>query len=196
MDYKQIFLKMKQVFQEDIETKDDIIDETIDNQDVKIEFVSDNLSDGTPVFYETTIEAGVVVYTDEAMTTPLMDGEYELEDGTIITIIDGIVSEVWLPITEEDLEVQEEEVPIEQSDNIKEQILDLINKLSVQVKDIQEDNKQFKEKLSKMETDIKVIGDEPSTDKKFSTQPFIEKTLTEKRMDTLDILRKMSRVKK
>lgn len=51
------------------------------------------LADGTVVYADNT-EVGTGVFSDEAMTMPVADGTYTLEDGTSITVAGGVISEV------------------------------------------------------------------------------------------------------
>lgn len=58
------------------------------------------LADGTSVWVDTSddgiedIDQGDAVWVDEAMTTPVADGTYSLEDGRDFTVAGGVVSEI------------------------------------------------------------------------------------------------------
>ena len=54
------------------------------------------LGDGsTPIFYDgEVIEVGTAIFTDEAMTMAAVDDRWVLQDGRIIVVLDGKVSEV------------------------------------------------------------------------------------------------------
>lgn len=71
---------------------------------LKIHFVSQcNLKDGTPLELSGDLETGVnvsVITTDGAVALP--DGEYQLDDMTIIMVKDGIVMDVIEPSTPEE----------------------------------------------------------------------------------------------
>ena len=56
------------------------------------------LSDGTSIFVDTSddgvadIDEGDAVFTDEAMTIPVADGDYTLEDSRDFTVASGVVT--------------------------------------------------------------------------------------------------------
>jgi ATP-dependent protease ClpP protease subunit len=62
----------------------------LDEADVKNASIS--LQDGTTVYCEGELAEGTEVYSDEAMQTPLADGDYTLEDGRSISVSGGSVS--------------------------------------------------------------------------------------------------------
>lgn len=54
-------------------------------------------TDGTKIYFEgTAVQKDVAVFADEAMTTPLADGDYTL-DSIIITVVGGVITEVTDP---------------------------------------------------------------------------------------------------
>ncbi|WP_395652643.1 hypothetical protein [Brevundimonas sp.] len=75
-------------------------------------FIDAKLMDGTIIRYE-SLEVGMpLLVIDEAGNElPAPDGEHELEDGTKVTVEDGIITEV---ATKEEEAPEEEEAPIEQ----------------------------------------------------------------------------------
>ena len=64
---------------------------TMENQ---IKLASANLADGTPIYFDGTLDVNVAVFADEAMTQPLADGEYEMEDGSKVYVAAGLVTQV------------------------------------------------------------------------------------------------------
>jgi len=54
-------------------------------------------ADGGDLYFDGDLADGVAVFTDEAMTMPAPDGDYEFEDGTTITIADGLATGVVQP---------------------------------------------------------------------------------------------------
>jgi len=74
-------------------------------------FVDAKLMDGTIVRYE-KLEVGMpLMVIDEAVNKlPAPNGEHQLEDGTMVTVEEGIITEI---ATKEE-EMPEEEVPLEQ----------------------------------------------------------------------------------
>ena len=49
------------------------------------------LEDGTSVYASTELDLGIQVFTDEALSILLADGDYVTTEGTKFTIIDGVV---------------------------------------------------------------------------------------------------------
>jgi hypothetical protein len=64
---------------------------TMENQ---IKLASANLADGTPIYFDGTLDVNVAVFSDEALTQPLADGEYEMEDGSKVYVAAGLVTQV------------------------------------------------------------------------------------------------------
>lgn len=61
----------------------------------KLKLASATLADGMVIYYTTdTIVVGTAIFTDEAMTTVVDDGEYTLDNGMKIKTMDGNVEEV------------------------------------------------------------------------------------------------------
>jgi hypothetical protein len=60
----------------------------------QIKLASANLADGTPIYFDGTLDVNVAVFSDEAMTQPLADGEYEMEDGSKVYVAAGVVTQV------------------------------------------------------------------------------------------------------
>lgn len=58
---------------------------------------SETLEDGTPIYFEGTLEKDSKVYSDEAMTSALANGDYVLADGRTVVVADGIVAEIKEP---------------------------------------------------------------------------------------------------
>ncbi|RCH53944.1 hypothetical protein DJ568_15505 [Mucilaginibacter hurinus] len=52
------------------------------------------LEDGTKIYYDGDLAVGTAVFTDEELTTPAADGDLVLEDGTVLTIAAGAITEV------------------------------------------------------------------------------------------------------
>jgi hypothetical protein len=63
---------------------------------VKLEANTGKLKDGTIVSYEGELEVGVVlnVVAEDGTMSVAPEGSHELEDGTVVTITNGVVSEI------------------------------------------------------------------------------------------------------
>ncbi len=87
---------------------------TLLGMEVKLETMK--LSDGVTVLEADMFEAGneVFVVTEDEQKIALPVGEYELEDGRILIVVEeGVISEIKEKEAEEE-EVEEEEAPIEE----------------------------------------------------------------------------------
>lgn len=76
----------------------------------QIKLASATLADGTVVYWDGELAVGTAVFLDEAMTQPAPDAEHQVEDGTIVVTVDGVVTEIR-PAAEGEEELQEGEVP-------------------------------------------------------------------------------------
>jgi len=53
--------------------------------------------DGGDLYFDGDLAEGVAVFSDEAMTIPAADGDYEFEDGTTLTVADGLATDITQP---------------------------------------------------------------------------------------------------
>lgn len=53
--------------------------------------------DAGDLYFDGDLTEGTPVFSDEAMTIPATDGDYEFEDGTAITVASGLVTDVTQP---------------------------------------------------------------------------------------------------
>lgn len=74
----------------------------------KHKFMEAKLKDGTIVQYEGELNVGTALNVIDAggQVTPAPNGSHELEDGTIVTVAEGVVSEVIKPEAEVEVEVE------------------------------------------------------------------------------------------
>jgi ATP-dependent protease ClpP protease subunit len=72
---------------------------------VEIVAASINLGDGTPIYYDGELMVGAACFSDEAMTMPLDGGEYPLEDGRILNVDAGIVTEIVEAVADSEAEL-------------------------------------------------------------------------------------------
>jgi hypothetical protein len=74
----------------------------------KHKFMEAKLKDGTIVQYEGELNVGTALNVIDAggQVSPAPNGSHELEDGTIVTVSEGIVSEVIKPEVEVEIEAE------------------------------------------------------------------------------------------
>jgi len=83
------------------------------DEEAKAEFATATLTDGTIITWESELAIGtaIMVQTEEGMI-PAPDATHEVEDGTLVTTLGGVVTEIVMPETE----IPEIEVEVEASE--------------------------------------------------------------------------------
>jgi len=57
----------------------------------EIKLASAKTADGVDIYFDGSLAEKTAVFSDEAMTVPMGDGDYEMEDGSTITVKGGVV---------------------------------------------------------------------------------------------------------
>lgn len=115
MDYKKVVFeiakKLGHKFEEEVE---------------EVQLASTELEDGTIVYSVDILDLGVQLFTDEAMETLLVDGEYITKDGVKFEVIDTVVGAIEEKEVEEPNEevVEEEAEKVEQEETITEEVVE------------------------------------------------------------------------
>lgn len=159
--------------------------------EVKLETMK--LGDGVTVLEAEMFEAGneVFVVTEDEQKIPLPVGEYELEDGRILVVVEeGIIAEIKEVKEEEEMpEASAEEMPTEAKEEVKaetaapKKVIESVIKESFfsEMESLKKENEELKaqiEKLSKVEkeetnevelSDIKPIAFNPENENKIET---------------------------
>ena len=141
------------------------------------------LKDGTMITYdELQVGSSIMVVTDQG-TNPAPDGTHELENGTKVTTVNGLITEI-VPVAiaaEEEVVVSTDDTTQEDMGKKLKELMDAINaKMSAIEKEIsnqQETNKQMFELIEK-------IGDLPTGELKKENQQFT--TAKDKRQQKID----------
>lgn len=183
-DVNKLLVKFGLTESDVIETKDEAKEEVKKEFD-REKFEDVSLLDGTVIMVEPALEVGAaVVAMDEEIPVPLPVGEYELNDGRILVVVEaGIIDAINEASTEEEVIEEElnEEVKTEPTDKerearrviesivtekvfaleekFKKQIEDLTTALSEEKKERTEFSKESLELISK-------IGNEPKEEPK------------------------------
>ena len=143
------------------------------------------LKDGTMITYD-ELEVGypIMVVTDQG-TNPAPDGTHELENGTKVTTVNGLITEI-VPVAveaavEEEVVVSTDDTPQEDMGKKLKELMDAINaKMSAienEISNQQETNKQMFELIEK-------IGDLPTGELKKENQQFT--TAKDKKQQRID----------
>lgn len=100
--------------------------------------------DGTILSFD-ALEVGKEIFVvDQAGRTPAPDGDYNLEDGTLITVKDGLIETVTAPAEAPETETPEVEVEVETPAPAPAEMMSLED-LTSKVKKLEEDNVQLAE---------------------------------------------------
>lgn len=123
-------------------------DDAVVTNEVVTEFAEGVLADGTIVKFDKLEVGGVIsIVTDEG-EVPAPVGEHELEDGTMIVIVEaGIIAEVKAPEEETDVEVEVEVV--------EEMSADVVNYDAK----FQEISEAFNSKMTEIETKVTSLNE-------------------------------------
>ena len=126
----------------------------------EVKFAEGKLEDGTMIYTDAEAwEAGVNIYimNDEGEKIAVPTGEYILEDGRAVAVVDGVVESISeAEATEEEAEKEEKEEMQEEAPLTKEDVLGVINKavdilreeFAAQLKAKDEEIKELKENFS------------------------------------------------
>lgn len=144
----------------------------------------------------------VAIVDEEGNETPAEDGEYGLEDGTVIVVVEGKVSEIRIPekpveepaqeepVQAEDEEPAEEtpaEEPAQSEPSVSvdevEALKERIKNLEAEIARLEEENGELRERIAELE---KEPAAEPATEE-FEKQIVVEKT-GNKKLDRLNAI--------
>jgi len=157
-----------------------------------VEVGSITLENGDIIYFDgTELTVDTPVFSDEALTIPVEDGEYVLTTGDTLIVQEGKVLEF-----KELVEEQEETVDYETKYNEIKQVLDELNE---KISSFEKENTELKDELDKfrsnetqLKAEIEKLEAQPSvpslTEKKLETP---ELTMVEKRLNALDAIRKL-----
>ncbi len=73
----------------------------------KVKNASEALEDGTTMYFDGTLAEGTMVFSDEAMTTALADGEYKTTSGNTVTVASGAVTTIVEAVVEDPATIAE-----------------------------------------------------------------------------------------
>lgn len=123
----------------------------------------------------------IMIVDEEGNETPAEDGDYTLEDNTVIVVAEGKCSEVREPVKEEEpveenveAEDDPEEAPAEEPASVSEvdALKERIRNLEAEVARLETENGELRERIAELE---KEPAAEPATEE-FERQVTVEKT--------------------
>lgn len=98
------------------------------------------LADGSQLYYDGDLAVDTAVFTDEAMTEPAGDGDYELADGRTITVAGGVVTAIADPVTAS----SEDEVTVEEVEEVVTALVAKLKTLQAKNTKLESENKTLK----------------------------------------------------
>jgi len=120
-DLKAILFKEETV-EEVVETTE--TKETV--EEVTEKFVAAELADGRMINVEPALENGAAVTVEvEGVVNPIPNGEYPLADGTMISVMDGVIADIKEAVAEEEEEM-ETEAPVKEETETEQNIRKII----------------------------------------------------------------------
>jgi hypothetical protein len=129
-----------------------------------VKFAQATLVDGTIVWYDGDLAVGTAIFVDEAMTQPAPDAEHQLEDGTVVVTVDGLVTEIR-PVEAPAADEEELEAPQAQALTAEEVSLMIDSRFS----ELMEEITKLKTLLDEKNTELSKFKKEVSD--KFSSTP-------------------------
>jgi hypothetical protein len=141
MNATEALSKIKALFAE--EGKEEVSADVPPNDETKMSFESYDLKDGSKIEL-TALEIGAeAMLADESGNTiPATDGEYELVDGTMITIASGKV---------EGIETAKAEEPASEESPISEEMQNQFNAMTSEIEALKATNEALKAELGKVD---------------------------------------------
>ena len=119
----------------------------------EVKFAEGKLDDGTMIYTDAEAwEAGVNIYimNDEGEKIAVPTGEYILEDGRAVAVVDGVVESISEMEVEEEATEEEEEMQ-EDAPLTKEEVLGIINKAVDVLRE------EFSSQMKAKEQEIKIL---------------------------------------
>lgn len=159
-------------------------DAVLNKTEVKIEMAQIKLVDGVTILEAESFEPGQAVFivAENGDMIPAPIGEHELEDNTILVIVEeGIISEIKAKevVAEEEVVVDEE---VEMSDDANEKLTNLIKEMMMQFsKQVGTEIESIKSELTKQIEEIKLSKEvKPSVKFTPETKQIVSVNLTKK----------------
>lgn len=129
----------------------------------EVNFKEAKLKDGTIVQYEGELNVGTALNVIDAGggVSPAPNGSHELEDGTIVTVAEGFITEIMKPEPTVEVEVETANVEPVKMEDVKAVIAEAIANYSNQeVKALQAQIKEQKEVIKDMFAAIEALSNE------------------------------------
>ena len=133
-------------------------------EETKVEMATATLTDGTVISYEGELAIGTAIFVQTAegdIAAP--DATHELENGTLVTTVAGLVTEIVEPEVEIEVEVAAEEFATMTAFNeVVAKMETAIAELTAKVETLTASNNTHKEAMSKAIDLIEKVADLPS----------------------------------
>jgi hypothetical protein len=136
------------IFGED--TKEVAVEATPEVTEVKL--MAAELADGTMVNIEPALEVGAMVTVEvEGEVAPMPNGDYPLADGTVVTVMEGAITDIK--------EVEEEEEEAMETEATPEPVVETVTEAKIR-KIIESTETVFNEQIAKISEELETVKSE------------------------------------
>lgn len=101
----------------------------------QLNFMEIKRKDGVVIYYDGELKVGTPLFIDKELTESAPEGEHELEDGTIVVITNGLISEIKEEVISEEETIEEEEMTSTTS-LTSENVLELVSPLFEEMRSV------------------------------------------------------------
>ncbi len=194
-DTKTILNKIRTILLMDPikEEVEEIVEEVVEEvnlEETEVKMAESTLENGDVIYYDGTLGVDTPVFSDSDLTVAVADGSFVLDNGDTFEVVEGIVT-VFTPFEEEVVEEVIEEEALEE-ENFEEKY----NELKTVVEDLKKKLEKFNETEVQLKAEIEKMSAIPEVESiTQKPQDTIELTDIEKRLSTLDAIRKLQKNK-
>jgi len=174
-----------------VELQEDIVDpvELEDTPETEIKLAEATLEDGTIIYFDGELGVETIVYTDVDMLVVIPDGDYVLENGDMFSVVNGVIGEYTPMVDETNTEPEPDEEALEEI-NFEEKY----NEIKVIVDELKAQLEKFNKQEVALKAEIEKLSAEPEVAPiSQSPQATIEMTAIEKKMASLDAIRRLKK---
>jgi len=182
-------LAMDPIKEKVVEIVEEVVEE-VNLEEAEVKMAESTLENGDVIYYDGTLGVDTPVFSDGDLTVAVADGTFVLDNGDTFEIVEGIVT-VFTPFEEEVVEEVVEEEALEE-ENFEEKY----NELKTVVEDLKKKLEKFNETEVQLKAEIEKMSAIPEVESiTQKPQDTIELTDIEKRLSTLDAIRKLQKNK-
>lgn len=181
--YKSVFNKIKTIL--NMETELEEVVEVVEEK-TEVVLTEATLEGGDIIYFDGTLAVDTAVFTDEALETPVADGDFILENGDAFVVVGGVVTE-YTPTVADEAPAEPEEEALEDFEQKYNDLLIVIDEMKKQLEKFNKQEKDLKLEIEKLsvEPEVESISQKPMEVRPLSS--------VEKKLETLNAIRKLQR---